>query len=56
MKDIDDLYDCLEQLEEAYRQESLNWQNSMVVNQARLKLENAIAKIEKLLNQHKLGE
>lgn len=51
MKAIDDLYDCLGRLEEAYRPESSNSQSGLAVNEARLKLEAAISRIEILLAQ-----
>lgn len=51
MKEIEVLYDCLGKLEEAYQAECVNYQESLAINQARMRLGSAIAKIEALLTQ-----
>ncbi|MDT8900302.1 hypothetical protein [Anaeroselena agilis] len=51
IKEIDDFYSCLGKLEEAYQTESSNSQNSLAINEARLKLESAISKVEILLTE-----
>ncbi len=50
-KEIEELYGCLARLEEAYKTEAANSQSAIAVDEARLKLELAVSRIEELLTQ-----
>jgi hypothetical protein len=51
MKEIDDFYSCLGRLEEAYQTEYSTPQQCLAINEARMGVETAVFKIEKLLIQ-----
>lgn len=53
-KEIDDLYCYLEKLEEAYRIENSNYQDSLALTEARIKADVAISNIEILLTKFHL--
>ncbi|HML31992.1 hypothetical protein [Sporomusa sphaeroides] len=50
-KEIDDLYCYLEKLEEAYHTENSNYQERLVIHEARTKVDAAISNIEVLLTK-----
>ncbi len=53
VKEIEDLYSCLGRLEEAYQTEFSDLQQCLAINEARLKVETAVSKLEKMLTEIK---